>query len=512
MTSGGAEALKAAIRRSLPIIIGFVLLGIVAVNVVKQLQGPRYEATAKVLISTTPLSKIITGTEPGFVDPQRIQDTAQTLAGSPQVYQLAASQGGSKLGGAGTMKAATTVGADPNSDILSFTSASSDPKRAAQTVNAVAAAYVAYRANLSGASISNTVNQIRGTLAGLPPGSAQRADLEKQLNKLSVLQSLNSSDAAVVQRASGANKTTPSPVKDSLLGFSIGLVVALLFVALREAIDTTVRRESDVEDLLSAPVLASVRPLPRRMRMVTYGRHEAAFADSYALLAAQLVQNTTGKDGVVLAVTSSLAGEGKTTTASNLAVVLARRGARVLLADFDFRNPALAEVFDLPEKSAGALQVAAGSARLEEALWSVSLDGPRPRVSLNGKLAANGAEPELELNGDASAGSLHLLSAGGMVRSQTVTHASRLVPLLGELRSRADFVILDTPPALLTVEMSELARAIDLVLVVVRQGFVSQRSLRSLGRQARTWDAELAGAVMTDAPVEAGTANYYGGR
>ncbi|HLQ21801.1 MAG TPA: hypothetical protein VK132_01275, partial [Gemmatimonadales bacterium] len=245
MTSGGAEALKAAIRRSLPIIIGFVLLGIVAVNVVKQLQGPQYEATSKVLISTTPLSKIITGTEPSFVDPQRIQDTAQTLAGSPQVYQLAASQGGSKLGGAGAMKSATTVGADPNSDILSFTSASSDPQRAVRTVNAVAGAYVAYRGNLSGASIANTVNQIRATIAGLPPGSTQRADLEKQLNKLSVLQSLNSSDAAVVQRAGSANKTTPAPVKDSILGFSIGLVVALLFVALREAIDTTVRRESD---------------------------------------------------------------------------------------------------------------------------------------------------------------------------------------------------------------------------------------------------------------------------
>src|SRR5205814_5138739 len=102
-----------------------------------------------------------------------------------------------------------------------------------------------------------------------------------------------------------------------------------------------------------------------KMRMVTYGRHEAAFADSYALLAAQLVQSTAGRDGVVLGVTSSLAGEGKTTTAANLAVVLARRGARVLLRDFDFRSPALAAVFGLPERSPGALQVAAGSANLD---------------------------------------------------------------------------------------------------------------------------------------------------
>ena len=513
MTSGGAEALKAALRRSFPIIIGFVVLGIVAVNLVKQLQGPQYESTSKVLISTTPLSKIITGTEPSFVDPQRIQDTALTLAQSPQVYQLAASRAGTNLGGAGKMKSATSVTADPTSDILAFTSSSSSAPRATRTVNAVSSAYVAYRAQLSGASITSTVDQLRSTLASLPPGSPQRADLQTQLNKLTVLQTLNSSDAVVVQRASGANKTSPSPVKDSVLGFSIGLVIALLFVALREAIDTTVRSESDVEDLLSAPVLATVRPIPRKMRMVTYGRHEAAFADSYALLAAQLVQSTAGRDGVVLGVTSSLAGEGKTTTAANLAVVLARRGARVLLGDFDFRNPALAEVFGLPERSPGALQVAAGSANLDESLWSVSLDGPRPEVSSNGKLDGKPSETLLDSNGgEAAAGSLHLLPSGGMVRSQTVTHASRLVPLLGELRSRADFVVLDTPPALLAVEMSELARAIDVVLVVVRQGHVSQRTLRSLGRQSRAWDAKLAGAVLTDAPVEARTSYYYGGR
>ena len=71
----------------------------------------------------------------------------------------------------------------------------------------------------------------------------------------------------------------------------------------------------------------------------------------------------------------NLAHGGFFTLGANLAVVLARRGARVLLGDFDFRNPALAEVFGLPERSPGALQVAAGSANLDESLWSVSLDG-----------------------------------------------------------------------------------------------------------------------------------------
>jgi hypothetical protein len=72
----------------------------------------------------------------------------------------------------------------------------------------------------------------------------------------------------------------------------------------------------------------------------------------------------------------------------------------------------------------------------------------------------------------------------------------------------AEIVILDTPPALLTVEMAELSQGIDAILVVVRQGRVSQRNLTALRRQASTWPAEMAGAVMTDMRPDA-RRSYY---
>jgi Mrp family chromosome partitioning ATPase len=73
-----------------------------------------------------------------------------------------------------------------------------------------------------------------------------------------------------------------------------------------------------------------------------------------------------------------------------------------------------------------------------------------------------------------------------------------------------DLVILDTPPALLTVEVAELSKLIDTVVIVARQGRVSQRNLRALSRQARTWPVDLAGAVMTDVQTE-GEYSYYEG-
>jgi len=86
MTSGGAEALKAAIRRSLFLIVLLVLLGVVSVNAFKQLRGPRYQASARVLVSPTNLIQIITNTAPSFVDATRVEATARALAGSPEVY------------------------------------------------------------------------------------------------------------------------------------------------------------------------------------------------------------------------------------------------------------------------------------------------------------------------------------------------------------------------------------------------------------------------------------------
>ena len=511
MTSGGAEALKAAIRRSLFLIVLLVLLGIVSVNAFKQLRGPRYQASARVLVSPTNLVQIITNTAPSFVDPNRVEATARALAGSPEVYRRAADRNGGTLGTSSEMERATSVTGGTDNDILTFSARGTEPGRTVGIANAVANAYIDWRAELSSETIRTTETAVAAKLASLPKNSPARGDLQSLLNKLDALSTATAGDTQLVASATSAHKTSPAPVKDTLLGFSIGLVIALLVVALREAVDTTVRSESDIEELLSAPVLATVRTLPRRTKMVTYGRHEAAYSDTYALLAANLAQARTDGKPMVLALTSAVSREGKTTTAANLAVSLARRGHSVLLADFDFRKPALTDLFQIPREAPGVLQVLNGQARLEDALWSVTLTGARPRVTRNGALPAatgstNGKETE------AGGGSLVLLPSGGAVRSQSGTLSQRLGPLLKQLRVRADFIIIDTPPALLTVEMAELSRLIDDVLVVVRQGRVTQRSLRSLSRQARTWPAELTGAVLTDAPAGEEQYAYYGSR
>jgi Mrp family chromosome partitioning ATPase len=99
---------------------------------------------------------------------------------------------------------------------------------------------------------------------------------------------------------------------------------------------------------------------------------------------------------------------------------------------------------------------------------------------------------------------------GGAARSDPSSRFVRLPALLDELPAETEFVIVDTPPALLVAGMAELAQSVDGVIVVVRHGYVHRRRLRALGRQARSWRARIIGAVLNDSPGQEGRLYYYG--
>ena len=214
MNSGGAEALKAAIRRSLLLIVLLVLLGVVCVNALKQLQGPRYGAAARVLIETAPISQIITGLQPSFVDPQRKLDTARSLATSSAVFRRAAARTGDRYGTASELTVATSVTGGTSNDILNFSAVSSEPDRAVGIANSVARAYVAWRAELIGGTIQRTVDQLQAKKATLGANDPARQNIEDLLSKLQAIDPADAGDAQLVQEATSATKTSPASVKD----------------------------------------------------------------------------------------------------------------------------------------------------------------------------------------------------------------------------------------------------------------------------------------------------------
>jgi Mrp family chromosome partitioning ATPase len=497
------ETLAAAFRRSVPLVVIVLLIHIAGVNAYVQLQGARYRAEASVLLTPEDISNIITNTQSVSVDPERLEELGLALARSPELYVRTARRAGGLLGTGDDLEDITDVSA--GNDILTFKVTTRDRQESARITNAVSSEYRRWRKELQGTRIEQALTEVRRQLRREPSDSARRPELRQRINDLELLATLNTGNTIPVETATTATKVSPAPLRDSLIGAGFGLLVALLVVLAREAIDTKVRSEEDVEDLLGTPVLATVQRLPRRSRLVMFGRREHEFGDVYALLAASILQAKAPGRPLSVAITSSVAQEGKTATAANLAVALARRGSRVVVADFDTRKPSLGELFRVPRDAPGVAQVLRGSATIEETKWTVSPNGmgPTPQRVVAEAFAGDGSP---------ASGSLQIIPAGGVLRASSAADIAGIKKILQELEAGTDVILCDTSPALLTIETTELTQAVDRVVLVVRHGHVTRRALRALGRHVQGWHAELLGAVVTDAPIEEQLSYYYGTR
>lgn len=283
MSSEGVETLKLVARRSIWIVVLLVILGAALMTAIRQRQGPEYRAGARVVLSPTDLAAALAGFQ-GYVDPELVDDTEQRLASSREFFTHVAAETDGSLGSASELRGATEV--SKSDATVTFAVTGDDGDRVVRIANAVATAYPDWRAEVSGNAIDQAIEQVETQLNTQPRDPA----LVDELNRLRVLRTLTSGNVLLVEHSSGAVKTRPNPMRDAIIGGFIGLFVALLVVAAREAIDTRVRSEGEVEDLLNVPVVGTVEVLPRRTRFISGDRRSQRHGDMYAILASSIVQ------------------------------------------------------------------------------------------------------------------------------------------------------------------------------------------------------------------------------
>lgn len=188
----------------------------------------------------------------------------------------------------------------------------------------------------------------------------------------------------------------------------------------------------------------------------------------------------------VIAVTSAVNDEGKSTTAANLAVAFARAGRRVILIDLDLRKPTLQTSFGI-HGHAGVTDLVLDGRSLEDTLVPIDLGGAdqiaRPGPGSNGA----GAQPLLQVltSGPLPADAGEFVAGAG------------LAGLLSSLRDRCDLVIVDTPPLLRVGDTMTMSVAIDGVILVARTNVVTRQMLSETIRLLRRTRTTLLGVVVT---------------
>src|SRR5680860_397476 len=179
-------------------------------------------------------------------------------------------------------------------------------------------------------------------------------------------------------------------------------------------------------------------------------------------------------------VTSSVPEEGKTTTATNLAITLAQAGQKVMLVEADLRRPKVAGMLRL-ESAVGLTTVLVGRVDLREAIQDHSV--PNLSVLTSGALPPNPAEL------------LQSLAMG---------------EVLTRLRAEYDVIIIDAPPLLPVTDAALLASQSDGALIVVRHGKTTRDQLRHAIERLDSVDARALGVVLNMVPNRKSGDSYYG--
>ena len=260
---------------------------------------------------------------------------------------------------------------------------------------------------------------------------------------------------------SASSPVSPDLARDLGLGLVAGLVLGALLAVLRDLLDTTVRSSTTAAEVVGAPTLAVVDEddeADRRAESVRQLRTSLAFLRRPAGPVA---------GATVVVVTSALAGEGKTTTALDLARSLAGTGEQVLLVEADLRRPGLGASLGL-EGGPGLSEVLAGRAEVADALRPGGLDG------------------------------LQVLPAGSVPPNPSELLGSPpMADLVDTLRTRFDTVLLDAPPVLPVTDSVVVAAVTDGVLLLVRWGRTGRTEVAEAVAMLERGGVPVLGGVLT---------------
>ena len=454
-------------RRKWLVIVPALLTGFVAA-VLTLAQTPMYRASADVLVRLPPTATSL-GATGAVLSPRLVENEFETASGSTLKSEVRA-----VIGSEPTLSVSSKEG----SDVFTFTATSSDPDAAALAANTYAEQYIALQQETLIAEYGARTAVLLDQLAAIEAGTVdenREAEYQRELENLAVSTELaRTSGSTLIDAAAPPGAPfEPNPTRTVTLALVVGLLIGLGAAFLVDYLDTSVRDEEDLVHATGLPNLATIPNLPGkkaaadRPYLVTREHPHSPAAESFRSLQTAIRFLSVERPLRRILVTSPRPGEGKTTTATNLAITAARSGQRVLLVDCDLRKPQAHLFFGL-DNDQGFTSVLLGETSMRRVAQRVS-DAPALAVITSGPMPPNASE----------------LLAGERTKAS-----------LDALGQSVDLVILDSPPVLPVSDPVILASLVDGVIVVASAGVTDRRQLvKAVDRLAQV-DAPLLGTVL----------------
>lgn len=436
--------LLAVVARRWRAVVAMVIIGITAASAVTYVVTPTYRASTQLFVALDSADNAIELNSAASFSSQRVKSypglVDSPLVLDPVIEELGLETSPSEL--------ARSVQAEvlPNTVLIQVFADDTSPVRAAEVANAVAVNLAAVVEELDRTRDDRTSPvRVSVTRQATPPRSPR----------------------------------TPIPALNLALGLLIGLGLGLLWAAVREALDTSVKNEADALDASGLPTLAQV-PTNSRVSQGPIIEHSQpsenpVWAESYRKLRTNLSYVDPDNPPEVIMVASALPGDGKTLTAANLAASLAQSGRRTVLVEADLRRPSLAGLLGV-DNEIGVTTVVTGRTTLDDALQRSDVF----EVLVSGPIPPNPSE---------------------LLGSQA------FAAMMRTLRDRYDAVIIDTPPLVAVTDAAVVSSITDTVVVVVRAKRTKRADLRKALYSLRAVEANVAGIVLNQVKLNA--MSYY---
>jgi succinoglycan biosynthesis transport protein ExoP len=521
-TSGAAPDLRwylSVLWRRKFVVLPLLVLLPLTTHLLAKPAPPSYEASATVLLNRQSQGVSEIG-DPTLWDPQRMIRTQSQLARLPEVATRVAQAAGLPGRDAGSILASSSISADPENDFLIFRVRDAEPSVAVRLANLYATKYIEYRSELDTKALGEALRQVTEQIEqlrsqGVKPDTQAYQSLIGRQQQLQTTKTLQTSKALLVRPAAGAGLIASQTRRTVMLALGLGLILGLGLAFIVETLDTRVRAEDELVGRLGLPLLGAIPPPARHLRrqgqLAMLDEPNSPAAEPYRMLRASL-EMARPTDCRLLMVTSAVEAEGKSTTAANLAVAMARAGQHVILVDLDLYRPGLERWFRLPP-TPGLTDVAIAKVPLEQAVRQVSLRSePRLAALMNQGSAfpAQNGHARPSQNGHGRAGRLELLTRGSAPENPGEFIATQEFEVaLERLLHRADVVIVDGPPLLLSGDGMMLGSKLDGMLVVARLNVLKQAQVQELERVLSSCPATKLGLVVTGAPSKGGGYYYY---